>query len=111
MSTNRKRHEVRLDTYSQLCLTAIAVLMTVLIIGLWADRAPLASQAQAKGPFMESGTQTQLVAMVKAQQKTVAKLDQLLSVLKSGQVRVRIVNAGSAGAKGAKNASPPAGKR
>ena len=114
MHTNRNRYEVRLDAYTRVCLTAITVLLTLVIIGLWADHAPLADQAHAKarGTFVESGTQAQLVALVKAQQKTVAKLDQLLGLLKSGQVKVRLVDADAraAQAKGGKNASKPARK-
>jgi len=101
------------DAYTRVCLTAIAVLLTVLIVGLWADHAPIAGQAHAKGAFVDSGMQSQLVAMVKAQQKTTAKLDQLIGVLKSGQVKVHVVNADArkAPGKGEKDVAKPPAKR
>ena len=113
MDTNKQRYEVRMDTYTRVCLTAIAVLMTVLIVGLWADHVPLAGKVQAAGAFVESGTQTQLVEMVKAQKLTAAKIDQLIAVLKSGQVTVKLVNSDGSAVKpeGAKNDAPDPPKK
>ena len=37
---------VQVDNYTRFCLTAIAILMTVLIIGLWAEMPGPASRAE-----------------------------------------------------------------
>ena len=89
MGKDKHTLRIRVDAYTRLCLTVIAVLLTVLIVGLWADRPPLAEQAWAKGPFLESGSQIQLVQMVKAQDKTIAKLNELVGLFRSGQAKVQ----------------------
>ena len=90
MNENKEKMKVQMDGYTRGCLTIIAVLLTVLIIGLWANHTPLAGHATAKGPFLDNSTQAQLVDLVKAQNKTTAKLDQMLQLLSSGRLRVRI---------------------
>ena len=43
----RARITVRVDWYTRVCLTVIAVLLTVVIIGLWTDGVQLAPTARA----------------------------------------------------------------
>ena len=81
---------VRMDGYTRLCLTAIAVLLTVLMIGLWADKTPQVGQARAEGSLLKGGTQAQLIDLVKAQQKTNTKLSELIGFLKSGKLTVQM---------------------
>ena len=90
MEKNSETLKVRVDWYTRTCLTAIAVLLTVLIIGLWADHTPQAPRASAK-PFVESGTQAQIIQVVKAQDRTTAKLTELIALMRSGQVKVEVV--------------------
>jgi len=99
MDKERGTLKVRVDWYTRACLTAIAVLMTVLIIGLWADYTPQGQSAfggSAK-PFVESGTQAQIIQVVKAQDRTTAKLTELIALLRSGQVKVEVVGAKAKG--------------
>jgi len=91
MDRSNETFKVRVDWYTRTCLTAIAVLLTVLILGLWADYTPQAQQASAKQPFVETGTQAQIVEMVKAQDRTTAKLTELIALMRSGQVKVEVV--------------------
>jgi len=99
---------IRVDAYTRVCLTAITVLLTVLVIGLWADLAGLAGRAQAAGKYADQSAKQALTegrwgtssapqqAVVAAQRKTNAKLDELMKLLKSGQVRVQMVAGGVA---------------
>ncbi|MCD6365258.1 MAG: hypothetical protein J7M14_05230 [Planctomycetes bacterium] len=83
---------VRMDSYTRLCLTGIVVLLAVLVIGLWAQHDPLAQRAWAKkASFAETGSQTQLTELIKAQNKTTAQLGAIASLLKSGSVKVQLV--------------------
>ncbi|RPI58345.1 MAG: hypothetical protein EHM48_10250 [Planctomycetaceae bacterium] len=94
--SNGKRHVViQVDKYTRVCLTVIAALLTVVIIGLWSTALPSASQARAAGDddlFGNSGGQRQ--AIIKAQEQTTAKIDDLIKVLKSGEVKVQIAGGG-----------------
>jgi hypothetical protein len=77
------------DLYTRLCLTVIAVLLTVLIAGLWADGVRLAGPATAAEKFLDSAAQRE--AIVKAQEQGTEKLDELLRLLESGKVKVQVV--------------------
>ena len=112
MSDNRETMRVRIDGYTRLCLTAIAVLLTVMIIGLWADHAPTPAPAmgQINKPFLDTSTQTQLVELVKAQRQTTAKMDELIRLLRSGQVKVKIAGQPEKNKGGKKNAAAKAKK-
>jgi len=81
---------VQVDVYTRVCLTAIAVLLTVLIVGLWAQKTPNAPQAMAGVPTVLDPN-AQRGAMTRAQTLTNAKLDQLISLLKSGDAKVQVV--------------------
>ena len=101
MRDNGEKLPVRTDAYVRVCLTAIAVLLAVLVVGLWGDHAPPAVAAPAaRGPFLDSSTQTQLVELVRAQEKTTAKLDELLRLFKSGRVKVQLAESPVAPRKG-----------
>ncbi len=93
MYKDKKTLHLRLDTYTRVCLTATVILLTVLIIALWANHVPLVGEAQAKagGPFLATSTQMQLMQLVKAQDKTTAKVDAILRFLESGQMKVQLV--------------------
>ena len=80
---------VRLDGYSRFCLTALAVLLTVLILGLWAEDVRPARQAVAAERFLNTSAQRE--AGVEAQRECNAKLDEIIQILKSGELKVRIV--------------------
>lgn len=92
MRKDKEQLRVRMDGYTRLCLTVIAVLLAVLIVGLWADHAPVADEAHAKRP--EASTEVQIL---KAQKQTTAKLDELITLLKSGNVKVQAVQGSDKG--------------
>ena len=101
---NKRYMNVQVDGYTRLCLTAIAILLTVVIIGLWAETTgPLnktatarkyadedAQQALNQGRWGTSSAPQQ--EMVKAQKEANTKLDELIQLLKNGEVKVQIVN-------------------
>jgi hypothetical protein len=76
------------DGHTRLCLTAIVVLLAVLVVGLWAE-APLATPASAGDGFGDMGAR--IAAQLEAANKTNAKLDEIVRVLTSGQVKVQLV--------------------
>jgi hypothetical protein len=100
------------DTYTKVCLTSIVILLTILIVGLWANEVPMASQAQAagnrQGPFIDSSTQNQLINVVEAQEKTTEKIKELISVMQSGNAKVQVIieQPAQAGNNRARNAAP-----
>ena len=102
MSEKKNTLPVRMDDYTRLCLTAITVLLTVLIIALWADHTPSPQPASAAngGLFKDTSPQSQLVGLRKAQEKTSAKVDELTRLFRSGKAKVRIVESGKAKGKG-----------
>ena len=96
---------IRIDGYTRFCLTAICVLLTVLILGLWVmtpPTTPAARAADENGPppggVFNAGAQR--VAAVDAatatNQKldaTNQKLDRIISLLESGQAKVTVQQA------------------
>lgn len=91
----RRRNGVRIhvDRYTKFCLTAIAGLLTVLIVGLWAQRGPGSRTAwgKAKEPFVDAGRQR--ATMIKELQRSNKTLEEMLTLLKSGKVKVQAVPA------------------
>ena len=86
--------EVRVDKYTRVCLTVIAVLLTVMAIGLWSQAVPGATPASAgekpaDGTFGDMGSR--VAAQLEAANKTNAKLDEILRALTGGQVKVQLV--------------------
>lgn len=83
---------MKVDTYTRVCLTAIAVLMAVLIVGLWADGANVAGRSVAgELPFNSASERKDILA---AMQATNDKLDELMKLLRSGEVKVQVVGEG-----------------
>ena len=82
----------RLDRYSQTCLTAIAILLTVLVLGLWADRTPSAAEAQDSQPLRFGDSGGQRVEIQDAIQESNRKMDQLIQLFQDGEAKVQIVN-------------------
>jgi len=95
----RKEIQVRVDGYTRVCLTVIAVLLTVMIIGLWADAVPSADTAPAATAAMAPGVQR--AAILAAQKQTTARIGELIALLKSGDVKVRVTEMPPAGGKDA----------
>lgn len=109
MVRHNRKVQVRVDTYTRVCLTAIAVLLTVLIAGLWAEGVPTSQTASAGSPatgrevnkpYWDSAGQRD--AMVKEMQQVNRKLDELKALLKSGEAKFTVV-----GGDGGKNEEPP----
>ena len=80
---------VRVDTYTRVCLTAIAVLLTVVVLGLWADGVPTAGELRGAEKFLDSAAQRK--AILEQQKQTNAKLDELVGMFRNGQAKVRLV--------------------
>jgi len=99
METSQEKNVIRVDNYTRVCLTVIAGLLTVLIIGLWADISPRARQAEAAEQFLNTAAQRRDI--VAAVEKTNAKMDQLLGLFRSGQAKVTIAQQKSSKTTGA----------
>ncbi len=102
---------VRVDTYTRICLTAITVLLTLLVIGLWSDMGSLSESAHAasksnrqaqKAGFRDAearrailtegrwGTSSSPNKFAAEQERTNTRLDELISLFRDGKARVRI---------------------
>lgn len=93
----RAKREIRLDAYARFCLGAVLVLLAAMAVGVWAQQEVLpaavaASPADDDGFGNPSGERK---AMVKAQMDTNAKLDELIRLLKSGEVKVQVGDKGA----------------
>jgi hypothetical protein len=81
---------IRVDAYTRFCLTLLAVLMTVAILGLWGSHAPAPPAAgAAEGQIF--GSTKQRAELLDATTKTNEKLDQIIGLLKSGEMQVQVV--------------------
>ncbi len=110
---NRERYiRLRLDGYTRFCLTALVVLMSVMIIGLWAEGVPAPVRAGAAGPADPSAVRYQprsaldISELVGVQEKTNAKLDEIKKLLESGQAKVQVVGGIVKDAGGDKHVQP-----
>ena len=95
---------VQVDWYTRLCLTTIAMLLTVLIVGLWAENLSLTSDAAAAGSKYRDkesqaavaegrwGTSSAPGKIAAVQKETNEKLSELIRLFKSGQAQVKVVN-------------------
>lgn len=110
MERKDEKMVVQVDAYTRVCLTVIAVLLTVVIIGLWADGVPQADRAAAGKVITEQrrppGPGAQRAEIVAAQKQTTAKLAELIAVMKSGDVRVRVTEMPAHPAGGTNAAGP-----
>lgn len=96
MESQRRQKLVLVDGYTRFCLTAIAVLLTVLIIGLWADGVGLARNAGAAEQRYVPKSTLEITDMVRNQEQTNEKLDQIIRLLESGTAKVQVVQAPAA---------------
>lgn len=88
MQTERAKIHVHVDRYTRVCLTLIVVLLTVLIVGLWADGVKTSDRAVAAEPFLNTSMQREKLLANTA--TTNEKLDELMKLLKSGDVKVQV---------------------
>jgi len=84
---------VKVDAYTRICLSIIAVLLTVLIAGLWAEGWPDRSATAAKPTKIEPFTGTAAQGQITVSKQISAKLDRLMNLLQSGKVKVTIQEA------------------
>ncbi|MDY7009238.1 MAG: hypothetical protein SVV80_00595 [Planctomycetota bacterium] len=91
---------VKIDGYTRFCLSAIVVLLAILIVGLWAE-GPISPIPDAAGagvaktpPDVLPNAGAQRLAMIKAIGATNDKLDKIIDLLKSGEIRVGLVEEG-----------------
>ena len=96
MKDKQGRVGLRVDGYTRACLTVIAVLLSVLIVGLWAE-VPSADRAygQVRGigtPGVNAGQQRE--RMIKAIEANTAKLDRLTALFESGKAKVQVAGEG-----------------
>jgi hypothetical protein len=90
---DRREYHVTVDRYTRVCLTVIAGLLTVLIVGLWAEVDPLGepadAQVSANGQIF--GSTVQRGKMLDQQKEMNKKLDAILEHLKGGTLKVRVI--------------------
>lgn len=88
------------NRYTNFCLTAIVVLLALVVLGVWSQTPSLLNSAGAAesaspvpprpiGGIPDTGAQRD--AMITQQTLTNAKLDEILQVLTSGQVKVTVI--------------------
>jgi hypothetical protein len=100
---------MQVDMYTRVCLTAIAVLLTLTVVGLWSDRAPAVPSAQARtyspndkdapdrpaenttGEKSRAAEISPFVGVREEVVKSNEKLQELLNLLRSGDVKVQVV--------------------
>ena len=84
---------VSVDGYTRFLLTIIAVLLTVVAVGLWLETpsALPTAQAKASGYAEQMNPGQQLNQMVKNTEKLHASLAELQKLMVSGAVKVQVV--------------------
>ena len=110
-----RRPTVVVDFYTRCCMTVIAALLSVLIVGLWATgpvgagtgaaAAPAPAKAEASGGM--GNPIKQRAAMVRALNALDEKLDRLMQLLQSGKVKVVVVKTEAADAPANMPKAPP----
>ena len=98
---------VQVDRYTRFCLTAITVLLTLTVIGLWADpviRTPRAeagvySDDNARTAVNEGrwGTSSAPNKIAANQRETNVKLDELIAMFASGNAKLQVVEKAKGG--------------
>lgn len=93
---------IRVDGYTRVCLTVIAALLAVLVVGLWAE-APMptatAEDRPKENPYVGAQRQAMIEAAEATQSHTKA-MKRLVDLFESGQAKVQVV--GGDGAKAVK---------
>jgi hypothetical protein len=92
---------MKVDWYTRFCLTAIMVLLTVVVLGLWAEGVPSAGKALAADSNNKMFTPPpdryqkystlNLDEMVGISTQTNQKLDEIKKLLESGNAKFQIV--------------------
>jgi len=100
-----KTLRLKVDAYTRFCLTAIVVLMTVMILGLWAERTPTADRAAAAERYQPKST-TEIGELVRVQERTIDKLEEIRKLLESGDVKVQVTEAPGKDVGGGSNVQP-----
>lgn len=78
---------VRVDNFTRFCLGAITVLLVVMALTLWVQT-PSAPSAHAAEELFNTSAQRQEI--VDTQKETNKRLDELIDLLKSGDVKVQV---------------------
>jgi hypothetical protein len=100
MGKEQQQMRLRVDAYTRVCLTIIAGLLTVLILGLWADGVHPTRQAMGTNGIPDAGLQRN--KMIKALETNTAKLDSLIGLFETGKAKVQVIEGQEkAGKKGA----------
>jgi hypothetical protein len=92
------QRETRGDVYTRFCLGAILVLLAALTVGVWAQQDVLPSataaapgEGSAEKPFGDAAGWRD--ATIKGQADMNSRLDELIRLLKSGEVKVQVADA------------------
>lgn len=97
---NEKRQNVQVDSYTRVCLTAITVLLTVLVIGLWSE---IARPTQASAAVYRDekarksveqgrwGTSSAVGKHAAIQKETNENLRELIRLFRTGEAKVQVV--------------------
>lgn len=101
MTSPTERTTVVVDGYTRFCLTAIAVLLTVLIVALWASAPSGVPAAQAAPEVKVNTSETSGIGNPAAQRQAVQQaieqgnrtLDKIYDHLQNGKLQVVIVEA------------------
>ena len=98
MDAGNKDVRLRVDGYTRVCLTVLAVLLTLLVIGLWADMPVGHDSARAAGSkaFVDAIAQRKMI--LEAQKTTNTKLEELIRLFRDGRAKVQLAEAPAKGA-------------
>lgn len=88
MQADRRHTEVRADGYNRFCLTAIVLLLGAAVAALWSDRPAVLPEARAAEVLPDPGAQRREQTAVLREIST--KLDKLLALLSSGNLKVQV---------------------
>ena len=83
----RDKQIVQVDNYTRLCLSAIAVLLTVLVVMMWVQAVPEPPSASAAEPFLDTAAVRN--SQLEAQKETNVKLGELIELNTLSQPVVR----------------------
>ena len=99
MNARKPQRTIVVDAYTRFCLTAIVVLLTVLIVALWASGPDLAGDCTAavkRTPVKvlegQPNAWGQRQKIVESNQSNGRKLDRIIGLLESGKLTVVVAN-------------------